>query len=65
MTLAGPLLHRAFGRMESALAGYFEPLLGDQVEIANLALFVEKEPGAPFVVHSLHPMGRVAARKIA
>ncbi|SSC71146.1 unnamed protein product [Ciceribacter sp. T2.26MG-112.2] len=65
MTLTGPLLNRDFGRMESALAGYFEPLLGDPVEISNLALFVEKEPGAPFVVHSLHPMGRVAARKIA
>ena len=65
MTLTGPMLSRDFGRMEGALAGYFEPLLGDPVEISNLALFVEKEPGAPFVVHSLHPMGRVAARKIA
>ncbi len=65
MTLTGPLLNRDFGRMESVLAGYFEPLLGEPVEIGNLALFVEKEPGAPFVVHSLHPMGRVAARRIA
>lgn len=65
MTLTGPLLARDYGRMETALAGYFEPLLSEPVEIANLALFIEKEPGAPFVVHSLHPMGRVAARRIA
>lgn len=65
MTLTGPLLSRDFGRIETALGAHFGPVLGEPVEIANLALFVEKEPGAPFLVHSLHPMGRVAARKIA
>ncbi|GEO84055.1 MULTISPECIES: DUF1045 domain-containing protein [Alphaproteobacteria] len=65
MTLTAPLLSRDFGRLETALSGYFAPLLCEPIEIANLALFVEKEPGAPFVVHSLHPMGRVAARRSA
>jgi hypothetical protein len=35
------------------------------VEVANLALFAEEEQGSPFQVHSLHPIGRVGARKIA
>ncbi|NML72855.1 DUF1045 domain-containing protein [Rhizobium sp. S-51] len=65
MTLTGPLLARDFGRVEAALGAHFAPLLEEPVEVANLALFVEREPGAPFQVHSLHPMGRVAARKIA
>lgn len=65
MTLTGPLLQQEIPRFEPALKDYFTPLLMRPVEIANLALFVEEEPGAPLQVHSLHPMGRVAARKIA
>ncbi|TWF54793.1 DUF1045 domain-containing protein [Neorhizobium alkalisoli] len=65
MTLTGPMAQKDMPRFELALRDYFDPYLTKPVEVANLALFVEDEPGAPFLVHSLHPMGRVAARKIA
>lgn len=65
VALTGPLAPADMPRFEQALRGYFDPLLEAPVDIANLALLVEEEPGAPFLVHSLHPMGRVAARKSA
>jgi putative phosphonate metabolism protein len=65
MALTGPLSTAEMLRFETTLRDYFAPYLSKPIEIANLALFVEEEPGAPFQVHSLHPMGRVAARKIA
>ncbi|AYD01884.1 DUF1045 domain-containing protein [Neorhizobium sp. NCHU2750] len=65
MALTGPLLAKDSMAIEPALRDYFVPYVAKPVEIANLALFVEEEPGAPLQVHSLHPMGRVAARKIA
>jgi hypothetical protein len=63
--LTGPLSATDMPRFELALREYFRPYLKKPVEVANLALFVEAEQGAPFHVHSLHPMGRVAARKTA
>jgi putative phosphonate metabolism protein len=65
MALTGPLQGKDITSLEMPLKEYFGPYLMKPVEIANLALFVEEEPGAPFQVHSLHPMGRVAARRIA
>jgi hypothetical protein len=65
MALTGPLQTREMPRFELALRDFFGPYLRRQVEVANLALFVEEEQGSPFQVHSLHPMGRVSARKIA
>ena len=65
MPLTGPMSGSDMQRFEPALRTYFAPLLERPVEVANLALFVEPEPGAPFQVHSLHPLGRVSARKIA
>ena len=65
MTLTGPLSAIDMPRSELALRDHFEPFLRKPVEVANLALFVEEEQGAPLLVHSLHPMGRVASRKIA
>lgn len=65
MALTGPLATADMPRFEKALRAFFDPYLDRPVEVANLALFVEEEPGAPFLVHSLHPMGRVAARRIA
>jgi putative phosphonate metabolism protein len=65
MALTGPLSATEMPVFEQALRTYFAPYLATPVEIANLALFVEEEQGAPFHVHSLHPMGRVAARRIA
>jgi putative phosphonate metabolism protein len=65
MALTGPLLAKDSMAIAPVLKDYFAPYLVKPVEIANLALFVEEEPGAPLQVHSLHPMGRVAARKSA
>jgi hypothetical protein len=65
MPLTGPLPANEIPRFDLALKHFFAPYLNQPVEIANLALFVEDEPGAPLQVHSLHPLGRVAARKIA
>ncbi|MGF0538860.1 DUF1045 domain-containing protein [Agrobacterium sp. ES01] len=65
MPLTGPVQATHMARIDRALRDYFEPLLHRPVPFTNLALFVEREPGAPFMVHSLHPMGRVSARKIA
>jgi hypothetical protein len=65
MTLTGPLLARDFPRIEQALKAHFDPVLAEPMTISNLALFVEPEQGAPFQVHSLHPLGRVSSRKIA
>jgi putative phosphonate metabolism protein len=65
MTLTGPLAPSDSARFEAALRSYFAPYLERRLEVTNLALFVEEEPGAPFQVHSLHPLGRVAARRSA
>ena len=37
----------------------------EPVEVDHIALFIEEEPGAPFCVHSLHPMGALRARQSA
>ncbi|WP_099864602.1 DUF1045 domain-containing protein [Pararhizobium haloflavum] len=63
MTLTGPIAKEEAPQVEQALAAYFEPLLGEPLDVASLALFIEPESGAPFIVDSLHPMGRVDGRK--
>ena len=63
--LTGPLAVNDRERFEQALDEFFGPILPEPVEVSNLALLVEEEPGAPFLVHSLHPMGELPARKIA
>jgi hypothetical protein len=65
MALTGSVASAECGRVERAVRSVFEPFLVLPLVFANLALFVEDEPGAPFRVHSLHPMGRVEARRIA
>ena len=64
MTLTGPVDRAERERVEQALHMFFAPVLSEPVEVANVALFVEEEPGAPFQVHSLHPLGRVDRRQI-
>ncbi|MCY1238059.1 hypothetical protein D3C80_2080330 [compost metagenome] len=56
MTLTGPVDEKQRPHVERVLDDFFAPVLDDPVEIANLALFVEPEKGAPFEIHSLHPM---------
>ena len=65
MTLTGPVEEKDRARVERTLDEFFTPLLDDAVEVANLALFVEPEKGAPFEIHSLHPLtgGQVASAR--
>lgn len=65
MPLTGPLGAGEMARMERSAAAFFGPILLEPVEVDHIALFIEEEPGAPFCVHSLHPMGAVRARKSA
>ncbi|PCK81899.1 DUF1045 domain-containing protein [Rhizobium sophoriradicis] len=52
-------------RIEPALRTIFEPVLREPVMVSNVALMIEEGAGGPFRVHSLHPMGKVSARRIA
>ena len=65
MTLTGPVGPAEMPVFEQVLKRYFEPILNRPQVLGNLALFIETEPGAPFLVHSLHPLGSVSARRIA
>ncbi len=65
MTLSGPVEAGEAEAVEEALQAYFAPALAEPVILDSIALFVEPAPGAPFVVHSLHPLGAVSARKSA
>ncbi len=65
MPLTGPLPVTERERIHKAISRYFSTYLAQPPLFSNLALFVEREPGAPLVVHSLHPMGRVSARRSA
>ncbi|HBF29644.1 DUF1045 domain-containing protein [Rhizobium sp.] len=65
LPLTGPLSVVERERVQKAINRYFSSYLAPPPVFSNLALFVEREHGAPMVVHSLHPMGRVSARKIA
>ena len=56
MTLTGRVADEAAPPVEAALARHFEPVLGQPLPIDGLALFVEPEPGGPFIVHSRHPL---------
>ncbi len=64
MTLTGPVAEKDRARVERTLDDFFAPVLDEPVEVANLALFVEPERGAPFEIHSLHPLsgGPVSAQ---
>lgn len=63
MPLTGPVSHCDIPRVEHALRNVFEPVLVDPVKVANVALMIEEGNGGPFRVHSLHPMGKVSARR--
>ncbi|MFA1626141.1 DUF1045 domain-containing protein [Rhizobium mongolense] len=65
MPLTGPVNLVDMPRIEQALRNVFEPVLAEPVTVANIALMIEEGTGGPFRVHSLHPMGKVSARKIA
>lgn len=54
MTLTGRVHDGEASRLRAAIEEHFGPVLGKPVEIASLALFLEPEPGAPFIVRSFH-----------
>ncbi len=63
MTLSGRVAPDERDRVARALDDHFSPVLPEPFRIDSLALFVEPEPGAPFVVRSFHPLGRGMERK--
>ncbi|EJN03911.1 DUF1045 domain-containing protein [Phyllobacterium sp. YR531] len=65
MTLTNPVAEPEQERISQMLSEFLEPVLEEPVEINNIALFTEAEPGAPFEVHSLHPLAGTNIRKTA
>jgi putative phosphonate metabolism protein len=63
MTLTDIVPERDWPRIERMLGEFLEPVLDEPVEINNLALFIEAEPGLPFEIHSLHPLAGTNRRK--
>ncbi len=52
-------------RVQPALERRFEAFTGRPFAIDGLALFIEREAGAPFTVHSYRPLRPLEARKTA
>ncbi len=65
MTLTGRVGEAEAVRVQAALQDVFAPLLGSPVPVDGLGLFVEREPGSPFVVQSYFPLARRLERKSA
>ncbi|WP_434732866.1 DUF1045 domain-containing protein [Rhizobium sp. YTUHZ044] len=65
MPVTGPINAIDMPRIEPVLRTIFEPVLREPVMVSNVALMIEEGTGGPFRVHSLHPMGKVSARRIA
>ena len=65
MTLTGRVSEQDLSRVRAAVDTVFGPVLERPVAIDGLALFVEPEPGAPFLVKSWHGLGRQQERKTA
>ncbi|ARO31211.1 hypothetical protein NXC14_CH03305 [Rhizobium sp. NXC14] len=65
MPVTGPIHTIDMPRIEPVLGTIFEPVLREPVIVSNVALMIEEGTGGPFRVHSLHPMGKVSARRIA
>lgn len=60
MTLTGRVAGAQANRVEHAINAHFGPLLDEPLEVDALTLFVEPEPGAPFMVRSSHLLGAMA-----
>jgi len=65
MMVPGTVSASVIKRIERVLRDFFEPALAAPLPVSNIALMMEDGSGGPFRVHSLHPMGKVSARKIA
>jgi len=65
MTLSGRVGPQESLRLGAAIDSLFEEVLRRPVPVDALTLFVEAEPGAPFMALSHHALGRRPARKTA
>lgn len=65
MTLTGRVANDEAPAVQDALQQWFAPVLKQPVAIDHMALFVEPEPGAPFVVHTARRLGTGARRLTA
>ena len=65
MTLTGRVSDADLPRVRAAIDEVFAPVLERPAIVDGLALFVEPEPGAPFMVRSWHGLGRRQQRKTA
>lgn len=64
MALTGAVDLSAQPAVDRSMRKLFDPLLAEPLRFANLALFVEEERGAPFRVHSLHPLGQIKSHAV-
>ncbi len=65
MTLTGRVPDHDLPRVRAAIDDVFAATLERPATVDGLALFVEPEPGAPFMVKSWHELGRRQQRKTA
>jgi putative phosphonate metabolism protein len=65
MTLTGRVSEHDLPRVRAAIDEVFASTLERPATVDGLALFVEPEPGAPFLVKSWYRLGRRRERKIA
>ena len=65
MTLTGRVPDHDLPRVRAAIDEVFAAALERPATVDGLALFVEPEPGAPFMVRSWYGLGRRQQRKIA
>lgn len=56
LTLTDPLPYEVRPGIESALRSHVHDLLGADIPLDALAVFVEPAPGEPFTVRSIHPL---------
>lgn len=65
MTLTGHVEPDDRPRLQAALDRHFSDVLAEPLDIDHLAIFVEREAGAPFEVHSIFPIASGGKRRIA
>jgi putative phosphonate metabolism protein len=65
LTLTDQLPPQRWPELERTLTDWFAPLLGAAVPVDSVAVFTEAGPGAPFALHSVHPLRPAPAARAA
>jgi len=65
MTLTGRVSAEESPKLRATIEDLFGDTVASPFAVDGLALFVEREPGAPFMVHSYHALGQRRERKTA